>query len=166
MEVSVQLHARPLYPKGKSPQCPLDRRFGGPQEQVWTLWRRDKSFALVGTQTAAIRSAALRDTHWTIPAHINIHSKWSWNIYTWDLTFLPRWLWRHHLRCDARYSDRCLPMFRGNVLRPSSGYRTETAHSFIGKTSPYFMAPYPINKRNLALYTRDRWCSSRKQTSC
>jgi len=31
MEVSGQLHALPLYPQGKSPWYPLDRRLGGPQ---------------------------------------------------------------------------------------------------------------------------------------
>jgi hypothetical protein len=31
MEVSGHLHARPLYPQGKSPWYPLDRRLGGPQ---------------------------------------------------------------------------------------------------------------------------------------
>jgi hypothetical protein len=33
MEVSGQLHSRPLYPQGKSPWYPLDRRLGGPQSQ-------------------------------------------------------------------------------------------------------------------------------------
>jgi hypothetical protein len=33
MEVSGQLHAWPLYPQGKSPQSPLDRRLGGHQNQ-------------------------------------------------------------------------------------------------------------------------------------
>jgi len=33
MEVSGQLHDWPLYPQGKSPCYPLDRRLGGPQSQ-------------------------------------------------------------------------------------------------------------------------------------
>jgi hypothetical protein len=33
MEVSGQLHDRSLYPQGKSPQYPLDRRLGGPQSR-------------------------------------------------------------------------------------------------------------------------------------
>jgi hypothetical protein len=33
MEVSGQLHARPLYPQGKSPWYPLYRRLGGPQSR-------------------------------------------------------------------------------------------------------------------------------------
>jgi hypothetical protein len=33
MEVSGQLHARPLFPQVKSPRYPLDRRLGGPQSR-------------------------------------------------------------------------------------------------------------------------------------
>jgi hypothetical protein len=33
MEVSGQLHARPLYPQGKSPWYLLDRRLDGPQSR-------------------------------------------------------------------------------------------------------------------------------------
>jgi hypothetical protein len=33
MEVSGQLHAPALYPKGKSPRYPLGRRLGGPQSR-------------------------------------------------------------------------------------------------------------------------------------
>jgi hypothetical protein len=31
----------PLYPIGKSPQYPFDRRLGGPPETIWTLWRKE-----------------------------------------------------------------------------------------------------------------------------
>jgi len=33
MEVSGQLHVRPLYPQGKSPWYPLDGRLGGAQRR-------------------------------------------------------------------------------------------------------------------------------------
>jgi hypothetical protein len=33
MEVNDQLHAPPLYPQGKSPWYPLDKRLGGPQRR-------------------------------------------------------------------------------------------------------------------------------------
>jgi hypothetical protein len=33
MKVSGQLHAWPLYPQGKSPWYPLDRRLGWPQSR-------------------------------------------------------------------------------------------------------------------------------------
>jgi hypothetical protein len=33
MEVSGQLHTRPLYPQAKSPCYPLHRRLGGPQSR-------------------------------------------------------------------------------------------------------------------------------------
>jgi hypothetical protein len=37
-----------LYPQGKSPQCPLDRRLGGPQS--WSGWcRKEKNLDPIGT---------------------------------------------------------------------------------------------------------------------
>jgi len=37
MEVSVQLHAPAALPAGWQPQCPLDMRLGGPQNNIWSL---------------------------------------------------------------------------------------------------------------------------------
>jgi hypothetical protein len=57
-----------LYPWGKSPQYPLDRRLGGSPELVWILWRREKSLALARNRTLAIQSIARRYTNWPILA--------------------------------------------------------------------------------------------------
>jgi len=35
----VSFTPRPLYPWGKNPQHPFDRRLGWTPEQVWTRWR-------------------------------------------------------------------------------------------------------------------------------
>jgi hypothetical protein len=40
MEVSCQLHARPLYTQGKSPSYPLDRRLGGPRTVLDAVVKR------------------------------------------------------------------------------------------------------------------------------
>jgi len=32
---------RPLYPQGRSPWYPLDRRLGGLPEPIWTRWWRN-----------------------------------------------------------------------------------------------------------------------------
>jgi hypothetical protein len=45
MGVSGQRHApAALYPRGKDPRYPLDRRLGGPQKPVWTQRIEEKSF--------------------------------------------------------------------------------------------------------------------------
>jgi hypothetical protein len=46
MEVSGRIHAQAAYPRGKSPQYPLDRRLGGPQSRSG---RRVEGFFLRGT---------------------------------------------------------------------------------------------------------------------
>jgi hypothetical protein len=43
MEWVVSFTPRPLYHRGKSPQFPLDRRFGWTPELVWTTWKRENS---------------------------------------------------------------------------------------------------------------------------
>jgi hypothetical protein len=39
----------PLYPQGKSPWCPMDRRLGGPQT-FWTRWWRENFPVFVGNR--------------------------------------------------------------------------------------------------------------------
>jgi hypothetical protein len=59
MEVSGQHHApAALYPRGKDPQYPLDRRLGGPQRP------EEKSSASVGDRTPVVQSAVSHFTDW------------------------------------------------------------------------------------------------------
>jgi len=39
----VSFTSRPLYPQGKSPRYPLDRRLGGPPEPFWTRGGEEKN---------------------------------------------------------------------------------------------------------------------------
>jgi hypothetical protein len=70
MEVSGQLHARPLYPQGKSPWYPLDRTRGGPQshsgrggEEKNSQPRRNSN-----PRTPTVQPVAQRYTYWAITA--------------------------------------------------------------------------------------------------
>jgi hypothetical protein len=49
---------RLLYPQGKIPWYPLDRRLGGPPEPFWTRWWREKFPALAGNRTLEPRSSS------------------------------------------------------------------------------------------------------------
>jgi hypothetical protein len=53
----VNFTPRPLYPQGKSPRYPLDRRLGGPQSAVWKMWRKEtgRCLALVISSSSFIR---------------------------------------------------------------------------------------------------------------
>jgi len=46
MEVSYQLHTPPLYPLGKSPKYPLNRRLDGTPELLWMFWE-DRTYLLL-----------------------------------------------------------------------------------------------------------------------
>jgi hypothetical protein len=57
MEVSGQLHAPAvLYPRGKDPRYPLDRRLDGPQSWYGYRGYRKNAFASAGDQTPIARS--------------------------------------------------------------------------------------------------------------
>jgi hypothetical protein len=63
MGVSGQRHApAALYPRGKNPRYPLDRRLGGPPELVWTQGLEEKSSAPVGDRTRVVQSVV---SHYT-----------------------------------------------------------------------------------------------------
>jgi hypothetical protein len=49
----VSFTPRPLYPRGKSPRYPLDRRLGGPQP-VWTILRRENSWPPPGLELRSL----------------------------------------------------------------------------------------------------------------
>jgi hypothetical protein len=50
-----------LYPQGKSPQYPLDRRLGGPKSQLGH-YAEEKNLALAGNRTLAVQHIAHRYT--------------------------------------------------------------------------------------------------------
>jgi hypothetical protein len=59
MGVSGQPHApAALYPRGKNPRYPLDRRLGGAPEPVWTQGLEEKSSAPVGDRTSIVLSSS------------------------------------------------------------------------------------------------------------
>jgi hypothetical protein len=62
MEVSGQLHTRPLYPQGKSPWYPLDRRLGGPQSWSRRGGEKKNSQTLPALEPPIIQLVALRYT--------------------------------------------------------------------------------------------------------
>jgi hypothetical protein len=61
--VSGQCHASAaLYPQGKDPRYPLDRRLGGPQELVWKQGLEKKIFCLCRDRTPVIKSVVRHRT--------------------------------------------------------------------------------------------------------
>jgi hypothetical protein len=74
MGVSGLRHALAvLYPLGKNPQYPLDRRLGGPQRL------EEKSSASVGDLTLVIQSVVSHHTDWATPAP----SHTLWPLFNW-----------------------------------------------------------------------------------
>jgi hypothetical protein len=62
MEVSGQLHTRPLYLQGKSPWHPLDRRMGGPQSRSGRGGEEKNSQPLSGLEPTIIQPVVQRYT--------------------------------------------------------------------------------------------------------
>jgi hypothetical protein len=54
----VSFTPRPLYPRGKSPRYPSDRRLGGPQSRSGR-YGEDKNFATAGNRTPAIQPVTI-----------------------------------------------------------------------------------------------------------
>jgi hypothetical protein len=69
MEVSGQLHAPPLYPRGKSLRYLLDRRLGGPQSRSGRGGEEKNSQPLSGIEPPIIQHVAQRYT--TELLHLN-----------------------------------------------------------------------------------------------
>jgi hypothetical protein len=66
----VSFMPQPLYPRGDSPRHPLVRAIGWTQEPIWTLWRREKSFAPARNQTLTVQPVAT-------PSELSWHP-WCW----------------------------------------------------------------------------------------
>jgi len=50
MKLAVSYTTRPLYPRGKSPRHPLDRRLGGPQRRSGRGGEEENSLPLPGIE--------------------------------------------------------------------------------------------------------------------
>jgi hypothetical protein len=91
MEVSDQITSLPLYPRGKSPHCPLDRRLCGPQSRSerggehkkipalagdWTPGRPPHSSVAVLTDLLRLlKSRCVKENdHYRLPAHFMVVS--------------------------------------------------------------------------------------------
>jgi hypothetical protein len=72
----VSFKKQPLYSRD-----PLCRMLGGPQELVWTLWKREQSFASTGNRTPGVQILTRRYTDRTTPHLPNIYGNIS-NIRT------------------------------------------------------------------------------------
>jgi hypothetical protein len=72
----VSFTPRPLYPQGKSPYYPLDRRLGGHQSRLWTRWWLFPACA--ANRTPNHLGCSQRYTTWAIPAANKIIT-WTYN---------------------------------------------------------------------------------------
>jgi hypothetical protein len=77
MEVSDQLNAPPLYPQGKSPWYPLDRRLGGPQSRSGHGGEEENSQPPPGIEileilTTHICLVSRSENKWSLPSSLSI----------------------------------------------------------------------------------------------
>jgi hypothetical protein len=63
MEVSGSFTARPLYPQGKNPWYPLDRKLGGPQSRSGHGGEEKNSQSLPRLEPLMIQTVAQRYTN-------------------------------------------------------------------------------------------------------
>jgi hypothetical protein len=75
MEVSGHLHARPLYPQGKSPRYPFDRRLSGPQSRSGRGSEEKNSQPLPGLVPPIIHPVAKCYTTELFPLLHTVHTK-------------------------------------------------------------------------------------------
>jgi hypothetical protein len=70
MEVSGQIHAPDLYPQGKSPSYPLDRKLGGPRAVLVAVVKRKipSPRRESNLRTPIVQPVAQRYTDWAIAA--------------------------------------------------------------------------------------------------
>jgi hypothetical protein len=62
MDVYGQLQNRTALIPGKEAALPIGEEVRWASEPVWTMWRKEKSLALVGNQTPAVQPVARRYT--------------------------------------------------------------------------------------------------------
>jgi hypothetical protein len=63
----------PLYPRGKSPRFPLDRRLGGPQSQSGRHGENAWPYRDSNSDPSFIQPVASRYTDWAIPAPLQLY---------------------------------------------------------------------------------------------
>jgi hypothetical protein len=85
----VSSMARPIYPQGKSPLYPLDRRLGWAPEPVWAGWWGEKIPASIETRIPNHPARRPLLYHWAIPASWNITWRYIINIpkNSWHIFF-------------------------------------------------------------------------------
>jgi hypothetical protein len=73
----VSFTPQQLYPRGKSPWYPLDRRLGGPPEPVWMTWRRENSWVYRDSNSnpLVIQPIAVHYTNYDIPTAEDVIKK-------------------------------------------------------------------------------------------
>jgi hypothetical protein len=73
----VSFTPQPLYPRGKSPRYPLDRRLGGPQSQSGWRWRRENSWPYRDSNSdpSVVQPVASSCTDYAIPLYF--HAKYA-----------------------------------------------------------------------------------------
>jgi hypothetical protein len=104
MEVSGQLHAPPLYPRGNSPPLPIGQEAEWAPEPVRKLWRREES-CTTGNRTRAVQPATHRYIVGASPTPLGVMEK---NI----VLALPRDeapTPRSSSSQPSRYTDRAIP---------------------------------------------------------
>jgi hypothetical protein len=76
MGVSGQRHAPAvLYPRGKDPWYPLDRRLRGAAEPIWTQGLGEKSSASVGDRTPIVQPVVRHYTDLVTAAPLNFRDR-------------------------------------------------------------------------------------------
>jgi hypothetical protein len=126
MEVSGQLHPRPLYPRGKNPWYPSDRRFGGPYSRSE---RSGEGKIPSPCQDSNPRSSIKLNTRGNVTV-LQI-CWWGTEWILWAYSFFVRWaVWKvfDKIRSELRQCRGCwkLASFHiclvgyGCVLRPDS----------------------------------------------
>jgi hypothetical protein len=104
----VNFTRRPLYPRGKSPRYPLDRRLGGPQSRSGRFGEENISWPYrdLNSDPWVVQPVASRYADYAIPApnYLPGRSKWSPTRRPQKLHVLPAWL-TGTLKMEAVFSS-------------------------------------------------------------